>query len=219
MKKLLSLLIILALIVVAWVFASPYWAVYQLKKAYDAQQVDTISAAIEFTQLQQSIKSQLTPVLVEKANHVAKSPILQMLNIELNPDDLVNKMVNQAVDNTVTPEGVQYALTGQATSELLKTNVKLLGGLVAVAMDKIDIKDLILARNSAELNQKIKQQLQSPNPNVTTATSQTQPTTHYCGFNCFEVSGQLRGYPLTLRLQRQGLIHWKIVGVTLPLNP
>ena len=218
MKKVLSLLIILALIVVAWVFASPYWAVYQLKKAYDAQQADTISAAIEFTQLQQSIKSQLTPVLIEKANHVAKSPILQMLNIALNPDDLVNKMVNQAVDNTVTPEGVQYALTGQATSEPLKTNVKLLGGLVAVAMDKIDIKDLILARNSAELNQKIKQQLQSPNPNATTATSQTQPTTHYCGFNCFEVSGQLRGYPLTLRLQRQGLIHWKIVGVTLPLN-
>jgi hypothetical protein len=29
----------------------------------------------------------------------------------------------------------------------------------------------------------------------------------------------VRGYPLTLRLQRQGLIHWKIVGVTLPLNP
>ena len=50
MKKVLSLLIILALIVVAWVFASPYWAVYQLKKAYDAQQADTISAAIEFTQ-------------------------------------------------------------------------------------------------------------------------------------------------------------------------
>ena len=44
MKKVLSLLIILALIVVAWVFASPYWAVYQLKKAYDAQQADTISA-------------------------------------------------------------------------------------------------------------------------------------------------------------------------------
>ena len=217
MKKVLSLLIILALIVIAWVFASPYWAVYQLKKAYDAQQADTISAAIEFTQLQQSIKSQLTSVLVEKANHVAKSPILQMLNIELNPDDLVNKMVNQAVDNTVTPEGVQYALTGQATTELLKTNVKLLGGLVAVAMDKIDIKDLILARNSAELNQKIKQQLQS-NPNATTATSQTRPTTHYCGFNCFEVIGQVRGYPLTLHLQRQGLIHWKIVGVTLPLN-
>ena len=153
MKKLLSLLITLVLIVVAWVFASPYWAVYQLKKAYDAQQADTISAAIEFTQLQQSVKSQLTPVLVEKANHVAKSPVLQMLNIELNPDDLVSKMVNQAVDNTVTPEGVQYALTGHATSELLKTTVKLLGGLVAVAMDKIDIKDLILARNSAELNQ------------------------------------------------------------------
>ena len=89
---------------------------------------------------------------------------------------------------------------------------------MAVAMDKIDIKDLILARNSAELNQKIKQQLQSPNPNATTATSQTQPTTHYCSFNCFEVTGQLHGYPLTLRLQRQGLIHWKIVGVTLPLN-
>lgn len=219
MKKVLSLLVSLALIVVAVVFASPYWVVYQLKKAYDVQDATTISAAIDFPQVQQSVKSQLSSVLIKKANHIAKSPILQMLNISLNPDDMINKMVDEAVDSTVTQNGVQYALTGQATSEMLKANVKLLGGLVAVAMDKIDIKELITARDSAELNQKIKQQLQAPNPNADTQSVQTKPTAHYCGFNCFEVNGQVRGYPLTLTMQHQGLIHWKIVDVKLPLNP
>lgn len=213
MKKFLSILAVLALMVVAIVFASPYWAVYQLKKAYDTQDVSTINAAIDFPQVQQSIKTQLSPVLIAKANTIAKSPILQMLNIELNPDEMINKLVNQAVDNSVTADGVNYVLTGQSVASNINTSVKLLGGLVAVAMDKIDIKDLIMAKDSIELNQKIRQQLQAPNPNPA---PQGEPSAHYCGFNCFEVHGQVRDYPLTLTMQRQGLVGWKIVAVKLP---
>lgn len=199
--------------VAAIVVASPYWAVYQLKKAYDTQDVATINAAIDFPQVQQSVKTQLSPVLIDKANKVAKSPILQMLNIELHPDEMINTLVNQAVDNGVTADGVNYVLTGQAVARNMDASVKLLGGLVAVAMDKIDIKDLITAKDSTELNQKIRQQLQAPNPNPT---PQNKPSARYCGFNCFEVNGQVRGYPLTLTMQRQGLVGWKIVAVKLP---
>ena len=213
MKKVLSVVAVLALMVVAIIAASPYWAVYQLKKAYDTQDVATINAAIDFPQVQQSVKTQLSPVLIDKANKVAKSPILQMLNIELHPDEMINKLVNQAVDNGVTADGVNYVLTGQAVARNMDASVKLLGGLVAVAMDKIDIKDLMIAKDSTELNQKIRQQLQAPNPNPT---PQNKPSARYCGFNCFEVNGQVRGYPLTLTMQRQGLVDWKIVAVKLP---
>ena len=213
MKKILSLVVVFALIVVAVIFASPYWAVYQLKKAYDSQDTATINASIDFPRLQQSMKSQLSPVLIDKANKVAQSPILQLLNIELNPDDMINKLVSQAVDYSVTADGVNYLMTGKSVTSQVETSVKLLGGLVAVAMDKIDIQDLITAKDPAELNQKIKQQLQAPNPN---ADSSAKPQAHYCGFNCFQVNGQVRGYPLTLTMQRQGLVNWKIVGVKLP---
>lgn len=213
MKKVLSVLTVLALLIVAIVAASPYWAVYQLKKAYDTQDVATINAAIDFPQVQQSVKTQLSPVLIDKANKLAKSPVLQMLNINLHPDEMINKLVNQAVDNGVTADGVNYVLTGQAVARNMDASVKLLGGLVAVAMDKIDIKDLITAKDSTELNQKIRQQLQAPNPNPT---PQNKPSARYCGFNCFEVNGQVRGYPLTLTMQRQGLVDWKIVAVKLP---
>lgn len=199
--------------VAAIVFASPYWAVYQLKKAYDTQDVASITAAIDFPQVQQSVKTQLGPVLIAKANTVAKSPILQMLNIELKPDEMINKLINQAVDNSVTADGVNYVLTGQSVASNINTSVKLLGGLVAVAMDKIDIKDLIMANDSIELNQKIRQQLQAPNPNPA---PQSEPSAHYCGFNCFELNGEVRGYSLTLTMQRQGLVDWKIVAIKLP---
>lgn len=213
MKKVLSVVAVLALMVAAIVAASPYWAVYQLKKAYDTQDAATINAAIDFPQVQQSVKTQLSPVLIDKANKLAKSPILQMLNIELHPDEMINTLVNQAVDNGVTADGVNYVLTGQAVARNMDASVKLLGGLVAVAMDKIDIKDLITAKDSTELNQKIRQQLQAPNPNPT---PQNKPSSRYCGFNCFEVNGEVRGYPLTLTMQRQGLVGWKIVAVKLP---
>ena len=43
-----------------------------------------------------------------------------------------------------------------------------------------------------------------------------KPTLSYCGINCFDISGQVKGYPLTIEMQREGLIGWKIVDVVLP---
>ena len=43
-----------------------------------------------------------------------------------------------------------------------------------------------------------------------------KPKLSYCGINCFTLSGQVKGYPLTLQMQREGLIGWKIINVVLP---
>ena len=51
---------------------------------------------------------------------------------------------------------------------------------------------------------------------VAKGTDSDKPTLSYCGINCFTISGQVKGYPLTITMQRQGLIDWKIVNVLLP---
>ena len=47
-------------------------------------------------------------------------------------------------------------------------------------------------------------------------TDSDKPTLSYCGINCFTISGQVKGYPLTIEMQRDGLIDWKIVDIILP---
>ncbi len=213
MKKIVSFMIVLALIAGLAIIASPYWAVYQLKKAYDTKDIATINASIDFPKVQQSVKSQLNPILLEKAHQLTKSPFLQLLNIELNPDDIVGTLVNKAVDNSITADGVNYVITGQSATSTVSSSVKLLGGLLAVAMDKIDIQDLLTARNQDALLQKAKQQLTAPNPNAVPVDNAAK----YCGFNCFYVNTPVKGYPVTLELQRHGWVTWQVVGVKLPL--
>ena len=43
-----------------------------------------------------------------------------------------------------------------------------------------------------------------------------KPQLGYCGINCFSISGNVKGYPVTIEMQRQGFVEWKIVDVLLP---
>lgn len=213
MKKLIGWLMVGVLLLVAVVFGSPYWTLYQLKNAYDAKDANVINAHIDFPKLRDNVKNQLTPTLTAKVQTVIQLPIMQALKIDFHGEALVQKMVNQAVDNTVTENGVATLLSGQTAVANLDNNAKLLGGLTAVAMDKVDVKDLITARNQDELTVKVKEQLSRPNPNPVAV----KDSASYCGFNCFAVQTQVKGYPLTVNMQRQGLVNWKIIGVKLPL--
>lgn len=213
MKKIIGLGILVLLVVVAVIFGSPYWTLYQLKNAYDAKDATVINEHVDFPKLQNNLKEQLTQSLVVKVKTFTQSPIMQALNVKVDENDMVSKMVNQAVDNTVTANGVKNLLTGQTAVANLDNNAKLLGGLTAVAMDKIDMQELLTARNQDELTAKVKEQLNRPNPNAVTV----KDSAKYCGFNCFEVQTQVKGYPLTVSMERQGLINWKVVGVKLPL--
>ena len=120
-------MIVLALIAGLAIIASPYWAVYQLKKAYDTKDIATINASIDFPKVQQSVKSQLNPILLEKAHQLTKSPFLQLLNIELNPDDIVGTLVNKAVDNSITADGVNYVADSNPKCNVTETRFYLKG--------------------------------------------------------------------------------------------
>lgn len=85
--------------------------------------------------------------------------------------------------------------------------------MIAIALGKIDAQALLTARNQAELQQQLVKQLNQPNKNA----SNKEVSMNYCGFNCFHVHTQVHGYPITVEMQRQGLINWQLTGIKLPL--
>lgn len=210
MKKFTVFVVFLVIVVISVIAGSPYFTLYQLKNAYETQNVNKITQHIDFPQLQQNIKSQLTPALTKKAENISNSPLLKAFNINLNSQSMIEKLVNQGVDNAITPNNIKQLSTNTTKVD---RNTQLFGGLVAVALDKINIQTLITARNQTELQQMVIKQLNAPHPNP----SNQETTFNYCGFRCFSVKTQIHGYPIDVTLQRQGLIDWKIVGVKLPI--
>lgn len=221
MKKILGLFILAMLLIVGWFFASPYYTVYQLKNAYDSHNAAVINAHIDFSRVQRDLKQQLQPVLIHKIQALTQSPFAKLLNIQVDETAIVEKLVNQAVES-VTPSTVETLLTTQGNMSAINYNVKLLGGLTAVAMDKIQLTpetlaELATAKNSDELNQKLLTQVKASTMTTGSTPLNAKPTAHYCGINCFEVQTQVQGYPLKVALARHGFANWQIVKVTLPI--
>lgn len=222
MKKIITLFTLIVLLMIGWFFASPYYTVYQLKNAYTNHDTQTINHYIDFPSVQADIKNQLTPVLVKKVQTLTQSPLAKLLNLQVDEKSMVEKLVTQAVDNTVTPTGVSNVLSGQTSMKNLDNNAKLLGGLTAIAMDKIKLNpetlaDLVIAKNTEELNQKLLTQLKASDMANGGRVENNQPIASYCGINCFTVQTQVQGYPLIVTMARQGFATWQIIGVKLPL--
>jgi hypothetical protein len=105
------LAIILTLIVAAaggWAWGSPYWTVWQLRKAADARDVAAISARVDYPAVRESLKAQLRSRLVNGAGLDALSAVL------------ARRFAEPVIDAAVTPEGMQAifatAAAGKAVS-------------------------------------------------------------------------------------------------------
>ena len=219
MKKLTILLSLLVVIAVAIVAGSPYYSAYQLKKAYDAKDGATIAAAIDYEQLRPSINKQLTDKFAATMNQY---PAIA----ELGGDALTqaaDEFIVQAVDGAITPENIEQLIDTQGQAN---TATKELAAAWAISSNQIDLKilirDMIVQRG--DVNAVVKNQIQNMmtkqadelEQHVAKGTDSAKPTLNYCGINCFTISGQVKGYPLTINMQRQGLITWKIIDVILP---
>lgn len=219
MKKLTILLSLLVIIAVSIVAGSPYYSAYQLKKAYDAKDGATIAAAIDYEQLRPSINKQLTDNF---AATMSQYPAIA----ELGGDALTqatDDFIVQAVDGAITPENIEQLIDTQGQAN---TATKELAAAWAISSNQIDLKilirDMIVQRG--DVNAVVKNQIQNMmtkqadelEQHVAKGTDSAKPTLNYCGIHCFTISGQVKGYPLTITMQRQGLITWKIVDVVLP---
>lgn len=216
MKKLIVLLIVIAVAVYG---GSPYYSAYQLKNAYDAKDGATIAAAIDYEQVRPSIQNQLT---TQFATTMTQYPLVAELG-GAPLADAANGFITQAVDGAVTPQNIEKIINTQGQAN---TATKELAAAWAIASNQVDLKDLIqsLIIHRGDINVVVKNQMQQIMDKQATELEQQaaqgsdsdKPTLSYCGVNCFTISGQVKGYPLTIEMQRDGLIDWKIVDIVLP---
>ena len=216
MKKLIVLLIVIAIAVYA---GSPYYSAYQLKNAYEDKDGATIAAAIDYDQVKPSIQNQLT---TQFTTTMTKYPLVAELGGE-PLTQAANRFITEAVDGAITPQNVEKIIDTQGQDN---TATKELAAAWAIASNQVDLKNLIqnliLQRGDvnavvqSQMQQIMKKQAAELEQQAAQGTDSDKPTLSYCGINCFNISGQVKGYPLTIEMQRQGLIQWKIVDIVLP---
>ncbi|HCN17830.1 MULTISPECIES: DUF2939 domain-containing protein [Psychrobacter] len=216
MKKLIVLLMVIAVAIYA---GSPYYSAYQLKNAYDAKDGATIAAAIDYDQVRPSIQNQLTS---QFSATISNYPLVA----ELGGEPLIqaaNSFIAQAVDGAITPQNIEKIINTQGQAN---TATKELAAAWAIASNQVNLKNLIqnLIIQRGDVNAVVQSQMQQIMQKQAAVLEQQaaqgsdsdKPELSYCGINCFQISGQVKGYPLTIEMQRDGLIDWKIVDIVLP---
>lgn len=217
MKKFLFLILLIA---VGVFFGSPFYSLYQLKVAYDNQDGQVIADAIDYSQLTDNLKSQLNTNL---QNTVDEYPMIA----QFGGDKVLakgQKFIEQAVEGAITPQNIAATISSQG--QQANQSTKELAAIWAVAGGKINMGELvqgILLRGgniekalTKQMTKLVEAQSQEVAMQAQTGNDSDLPSFSYCGINCFNVSGDVKGYPLTVQMQRQGLIDWKIIDIKLP---
>ena len=137
--------------------------------------------------------------------------------------EAANGFITQAVDGAITPQNIEKLINTQGQAN---TATKELAAAWAIASNQVDLKNLIqnLIIQRGDVNAVVKNQMQQImkkqaaelEQQAAQGTDSDKPKLAYCGINCFTISGQVKGYPLTIEMQREGLINWKIVDIVLP---
>lgn len=219
MKSLKFILITLIVVAIAVFAGSPYYTAYQLKQAYEANDGTALASHINFDQLQPNIENQLTSKF---SNTLQQYPLVAQLGGDaLN--QAANEFISSAVSNAVTADNVTRLIDTQGQANQA---TKELAAAWAIASNKVNLRelvqDIIVQRGDIQaviqnqMQQVIKQQSGELQQHVESGEDSSKPKLSYCGINCFTISGQVKGYPLTLEMTREGLIGWKVVNVVLP---
>ncbi|PNK60818.1 DUF2939 domain-containing protein [Psychrobacter sp. FDAARGOS_221] len=219
MKKLTTLIVIIVLAIIGYYAASPYYTAYQLKNAYDANDGDTLVTYIDFEQLQPNIKQQLDSRFEVT---LGQYPLVAQLGGEPLAQ-AADEFINNAVSQALTADNISSLI---ATQGQANTATKELAAAWAIATNKVNLQHLIqdIIAQRGDIDAVVKNQVQQImteqsaelEQHVQSGEDSAKPSLNYCGINCFTISGQVKGYPLTLEMQRQGWVDWKIVNVVLP---
>ena len=205
---LVTLVVLVVVAALGFVYASPYIALDRVKRAADARDAQTVNEYVDFPALRDSLKQQVTELLTRRID-IQKSG---------NPLAVIGAMIGAAlvgplVDSYATPDGVAAILNGipprgnpgerppAPASAAAGSGTGATGGSAgAVANGAASAPPSASGLAAAQ---------EAPKPPQTTA--------GYRGFNTFVVTyqhgaGDAR-YSAIFR--RSGLISWKLVAVDL----
>lgn len=110
MKKIALAAAVAAIALAASVYASPYYALHQMKTAIAERNVDALASHVDFPALRESIKSQLEKTMGDS---------IQVATASDNPfaamgQAMVTTMLGKMVDAMVSPEGVAAMVSKSA---------------------------------------------------------------------------------------------------------
>ena len=130
MKKIALAAAVAAIALVASAYASPYYALHQMKTAIADHNVDALASHVDFPALRDSIKSQLEKTMGDsiQAATASDNPFAAM------GQAMVTAMLGKMVDTMVSPEGVAAMVSKSAVGAEADQNSPAAGG----AQEKTD---------------------------------------------------------------------------------
>ncbi|WP_088459366.1 DUF2939 domain-containing protein [Acinetobacter soli] len=188
MKTLKYLLILLVLVILGYVVASPYWVVYQIQNAVQKNDAQTLSRYIDFPSVQTHLKERI---------HIRLGDLQDQQNGPANALGalVASSLMDRLVEVALTPEGMILLLQGKALKERFERSY--------------------LEQN---LNQDMYSNPESDAPKATTAEEQPamRYSGHYEAWNAFEVTLQTQqDKEVQFILHRSGW-SWKLVDIKIP---
>lgn len=115
-KKIIGAIIALAVVICGYLYASPYIAINNIKKAAQAGDSEKVSKYIDYPSVRQSFKDQMNAMMMkEMATH--KDDGFAALGAML-----ASTMVDKMIDGFVTPEGMTMMLKGKDLKESQQSN-------------------------------------------------------------------------------------------------
>jgi hypothetical protein len=106
-KKLIGALIAIVVVICGYLYATPYLALNNIKKAAQAGDSDTVSKYIDYPSVRQSFKDQMNAVMAKELMKQDNDGFAALGAM------LASTMVDKMIDGIVTPEGMTLMLKGK----------------------------------------------------------------------------------------------------------
>lgn len=117
MKKWLSGLVVIAVLILMTWIASPYWMLYQLKQAYQQQQPEKISSYVDYQQVRSSLKPQIEKALLLHLQTGKKQESQGWYGIIRG---ILDTQISQKIlDTFVSEKMIQLLMQGKQLSEMI----------------------------------------------------------------------------------------------------
>lgn len=209
--------LVLVLLCMAVVFASPYFMLYQLKSAHEQGDYDKVVQFLAVDEIKSSVKADFHARLEDR---LADSKVAVLAGILPDAADTLKqtaeKQLNKTIDEAFTESNLKQLSAAHVTPESERFFVAWAMVSGYVDYDKF-LKDLVLSGGDIKkaattqesiVHKKVIEKFGKPVP--------TKPVLGYCGLNCFSVVGSVSGQPVAAYLRREGLLGWRVSRVVLP---
>ena len=209
MKKLPSLVLVIAVVLLAVVIASPYYRLYQLKSAFEQGDYQVVADAIDFDQVKTGLNSQLHTKAADFLGS-EQGQLLLLLTGDRQVASASHAIIEQAVDTVVNEQAFLQALNGNISHKMAAS--LLVFGVIEGHIDAPTlIKDSLLHGQEVAIANQLDGLKLSAADNAQYG---------YCGVSCFDLRTTLNQKPITIVLARQGwspmhITDWRVVQVRL----